>query len=102
LIEISRDLFLRDQDTCVSRQEETCAILPKLYSTPRRTQTSTVWVPVQDEGRSRLTAIWIDRAMTAFTSDGTGAAATCTAEHQEEDVDLLTGEDPPSILSRRS
>jgi hypothetical protein len=40
--------------------------------------------------------------MTAFTSDGTGAAATCTAEHQEEDVDLLTGEDPPSILSRRS
>jgi len=61
-----------------------------------------VWVPVQDEGRCRLTAIWIDRAMTAFTSDGTGAAATCTAEHQEEDVDLLTGEDPPSILSRRS
>jgi hypothetical protein len=30
------------------------------------------------------------------------AAATCTAEHQEEHVDLLTGEDPPSILSRRS
>ena len=61
-----------------------------------------VWVPVQDEGRSRLTAIWIDRAMTAFTSDGTCTAATCTAEHQEEDVDLLTGEHPPSILSRRS
>ena len=33
-----------------------------------------VWVQVQDDGRGRLAAIWVDRAMTAFTADGTGAA----------------------------
>ena len=33
-----------------------------------------VWVQVQDDGRGRLAAIWVDRAMTAFTADGTSAA----------------------------
>jgi hypothetical protein len=33
-----------------------------------------VWVPVQDDGRGRLAAIWIDRAMTAFTADEPTAA----------------------------
>jgi hypothetical protein len=36
-----------------------------------------VWVPVQGDGRGGLAAIWIDRAMTAFTADGTEAAANC-------------------------
>jgi hypothetical protein len=60
-----------------------------------------VWVPVQDDGRVRLAAIWIDRAMTAFTADGTGAAANSFTGHQEENVDLV-GEHLPSIPSPRS
>jgi hypothetical protein len=60
-----------------------------------------VWVPVEDEGRGRLRAIWIDRAMTAFTPDGTSTAATCFTGHQEEDVDLVAGEHQPSIPSPR-
>lgn len=60
-----------------------------------------VWVPVEDERRGRLAAIWIDPAMTAFTLDGAGTAAAYTAGHQE-DVDLLGGEHLASLLSRRS
>jgi hypothetical protein len=61
-----------------------------------------VWVPVQDDGRGRLAAIWIDRAMTAFTADETDTAANCFTGHQEEDVDLVAGEHLPSIPSPRS
>jgi len=35
-----------------------------------------VWVQVQDDGRGRLAAIWVDRAMTAFTADGTILTST--------------------------
>jgi hypothetical protein len=61
-----------------------------------------VWVPVQDDGRGRLAAIWIDRAMTAFTADGTGTAANCFTGHQEENVYLVAGEYLPSLPSPRS
>jgi hypothetical protein len=58
-----------------------------------------VWVPVQHDGRGRLAAIWIDRAMTAFTADGASAAVNCFTGHQEEDV--VAGEHLPSIPSPR-
>jgi hypothetical protein len=61
-----------------------------------------VWVPVHDDGGNRLVSIWIDRAMTAFTSDGSGTAATCFTEHQQEDVELVAEEHLPSIPSPRS
>jgi hypothetical protein len=61
-----------------------------------------VWVPVQDDGHGGLAAIWIDRAMTAFTADGTGAAENCFTGHQEENVDLVAGGHLPSIPSSRS
>jgi hypothetical protein len=61
-----------------------------------------VWVPVQDDGHGRLTAIWIDRAMTAFTADGTGTAANCFTGHQEEGADLVAEEHLPSLPSPRS
>ena len=60
-----------------------------------------VWVPVEDEGRGRLAAIWIDPAMAAFTLDEAGTAAIYTPEHKE-DVDLLGGEHLASLLSRHS
>jgi hypothetical protein len=67
-----------------------------LWNSTRRSDLSCVWVSVQDsvqdKGRERLAAIWIDRAMTAFTSEGTGTAAIRFAEHQEEALELFTGE----------
>jgi hypothetical protein len=66
-----------------------------------------VWMPVHDDGGDRLAAIWIDRAMTAFTcapetSHGICRAATHFAGHQEEDADLLVGKQWTSVLPRRS
>ena len=67
-----------------------------------------VWVRVHDDGRDRLLAVWIDRALTAFesctpeTSEGTGTATSRFRGHREEEVDLFPGEDLTSILPRRS
>ena len=76
-------------------------IAEKLLNFTKTSNLYCVWVPVQDDGRGRLAAIWIDRAMTAFSADGTGAAANCFTEHQEEDVDLVAEEHLPSIPSPR-
>jgi hypothetical protein len=67
-----------------------------------------VWMLVHDDGGDRLAAIWIDRALTAFkscapeTSHGICRAVSHFAGHQEEDTDLLVGEQWTSVLPRRS
>ena len=73
-----------------------------LWNSTRSSDLSCVWVPVDDKGRERLAAIWIDRAMTAFTSEGTGTAAIRFVEHQEEALGLFTGEHLTSSHARRT
>jgi hypothetical protein len=53
-----------------------------------------VWVPVQDGGRERLAAIWIDQAMSAFKScapeitDGIDTSAIATEQEEREEERL--------------
>lgn len=63
-------------------------IAENLLNSTRNSGLYCVWLPVEDGGHGGLRAIWIDRAMTVFTPDGTGTAATCLTGHQEGDLDL--------------
>lgn len=83
-------------------------ITENLWNSTRDTSLYCVWVPVHDDTRNRLVAIWIDRALTPFqscapeTCDGIATAATNFVIHQEENVDQFAGEPLTSILPRRS
>jgi hypothetical protein len=69
-------------------------ITQNLLNSTRNSNLYCVWVQVQDEGRERLAAIWIDRAMTAFTpcaresTSGIGTAAI-VAEREEKEEEKL-------------
>jgi hypothetical protein len=63
-------------------------IAENLLNFTRNSNLYCVWVSAKDNGRERLVAIWIDRAMTAFKLCATEIAgeigmAGIAAEHQQ-------------------
>jgi len=69
-------------------------IAEDLLNFTRNSNLYCVWVSAKDNGRERLVAIWIDRAMTAFKScateiaDGIGVAGIA-AEHEQSEEGKL-------------
>jgi hypothetical protein len=69
-------------------------ITENLLNSTRNSNLYCVWVPIQDNGRERLVAIWIDRAMTAFKScapeiaDEIGVVGIAAEQEQREEEEL--------------
>ena len=65
-------------------------ITDNLPHSTRNSSLYCVWVPVHDNGRERLAAIWIDRAMTVFKScapesaNGTGTDGIVYEQEESE------------------
>lgn len=82
-------------------------ITQNLLNSARNSNLYCVWVQVQDEGRERLAAIWIDPAMTAFkpcaqeSTSGIGTAAIVAEpeERRRKNLEMQsTNDDKPGPL----